>query len=82
MRLLIRTSRIVASSRHRAPLHCVASQRCKVDFKVPLHLDYGRKLTLVGDCAPLGTWEPSSTSAILAWTEGDVWQGSVEVPAG
>ena len=80
MQLQIRPARFIVSSRYRAPLRCFA-QHCKVDFKVPLHLDFGRQLTVAGDCAPLGSWDPSS-AAVLTWTEGDLWQGSVEIPAG
>ena len=80
MQLQSRPARVLVSSRCRTPLRCIA-QHCKVDFKVPLHLAFGRQLTIVGDCVPLGTWDPSSAVA-LTWTEGDIWQGSVEIPTG
>jgi hypothetical protein len=43
---------------------------------------YGEQLAVVGNTTALGAWDEKSKGVALKWSEGDVWKGSVEVPAG
>lgn len=58
-----------ASSRPRTTRLQVTVQR-----RVP----YGHAVALVGDAPSLGEWDPAR-AALLQWSEGDVWQGELEV---
>ena len=51
-----------------------------VNINVHAELDYGQKLGMVGDAALLGGWNPQRPY-MLKWTEGDVWTGTMELPA-
>ena len=44
-------------------------------------VDFGDQLLVVGDVEQLGAWE-LERAAHMVWTEGDVWQASVDLPSG
>lgn len=49
-------------------------------LEIHAELEYGQKVGVVGDAEGLGSWNPA-TPFTLGWTEGDVWVGTVELPA-
>ena len=47
----------------------------------PLQVDFGDQLLVVGDVDQLGGWE-LERAPHMVWTEGDVWQATVDMPSG
>eukprot|EP00882_Tetradesmus_deserticola_P003887 GHRQ01004111.1.p1 GENE.GHRQ01004111.1~~GHRQ01004111.1.p1 ORF type:complete len:251 (+),score=115.78 GHRQ01004111.1:188-940(+) len=52
-----------------------------VRFNIRLKVDFGQALLVVGSCASLGAWNVDN-AVRLTWQEGNVWESSVELPAG
>ncbi|KAF6262639.1 hypothetical protein COO60DRAFT_601225 [Scenedesmus sp. NREL 46B-D3] len=52
-----------------------------VRFNIRLKVDFGQHLLVVGSCASLGAWNVDN-AVRLTWQEGNVWESSVELPAG
>jgi alpha-amylase len=44
-------------------------------------VDFGDQLLVVGDVDQLGGWE-LERAPHMVWTEGDVWQATVDMPSG
>ena len=53
----------------------------KIKFWIHLHINYGEHLVVVGSLPELGGWVLSQ-GIPMSWSEGDMWQAEVEVPAG
>lgn len=53
----------------------------KIVFWIHLHINYGERLVVVGSVPELGNWILSN-GAPMSWTDGDMWQAEVEIPAG
>ena len=70
----------------RAPLRVAAftnpaptrPRTTRLQVTVQRRVPYGHAVALVGDAPALGEWDPSR-AALLQWSEGDVWQGELEV---
>lgn len=54
---------------------------CAVTFAVKHHVNYGQRLKVVGSPDALGAWECSAAPE-MAWSEGDQWALTVDLPAG
>ncbi|WIA42683.1 hypothetical protein OEZ86_008641 [Tetradesmus obliquus] len=52
-----------------------------VRFNIRLQVEWGQHLLVVGSCASLGAWNVDN-AVRLTWQEGNVWEASVELPAG
>jgi hypothetical protein len=52
-----------------------------VRFNIRLKVEFGQHLLVVGSCASLGAWNVDN-AVRLTWQEGNVWESSVELPAG
>lgn len=52
-----------------------------VRFNIRLKVEWGQHLLVVGSCASLGAWNVDN-AVRLTWQEGNVWEASVELPAG
>lgn len=64
------------------PAEMPAQRRAvKVCFWLNFHVDYGQSIRLVGGAPELGSWILSD-GVPLAWSEGDMWNATVELPAG
>ena len=50
-------------------------------FSVSYHTQFGHHIAIVGSHPALGTWSPHA-AAPLAWSEGDVWVGGVDLLGG
>jgi hypothetical protein len=50
----------------------------KILFNLPYRCSFGENLAIVGSGEPLGAWDPDR-SVPLTWSEGDVWQGEIEM---
>lgn len=55
------------------------SEKVKVSFKFPHHVDFGENICVVGAHDSLGSWDVGS-SVPLNWNEGDVWTAELELP--
>lgn len=55
------------------------SEKVKVSFKVPHHVEFGENICVVGAHDTLGSWDVGS-SVPLNWSEGDVWTAQLELP--
>jgi len=53
----------------------------KVRFWLNFHVDYGQSIQLVGGAPELGSWILSD-GVPLVWSEGDMWNATVQLPAG
>lgn len=53
----------------------------KVQFWIQFHVEFGQSICLVGSSSELGKWILSD-GVPLAWSEGDMWNVVVEIPAG
>ena len=58
-----------------------ASDKVKIEFEIKQKLRYGEQLVVCGNSDKMGRWKPND-GVHLKWSDGDVWKGSVEVPAG
>jgi hypothetical protein len=69
--------------------HCIFPLQVKrilaagtpVRFNIRLKVEFGQHLLVVGSCASLGAWNVDN-AVRLTWQEGNVWESSVELPAG
>lgn len=52
-----------------------------VRFWMPFKVNYGEEIYVVGSSPELGSWILSS-GIPLRWSDGDMWNGSVDIPAG
>lgn len=52
-----------------------------VKFVVPVEVNYGDSVKVVGNEPPLGSWDCSQAVA-LKWNEGNVWTNQVDLPPG
>lgn len=52
--------------------------RVPVTFSLKLSVNFGEKVALVGSPPELGSWDPSD-SLMLKWSEGNVWEATVEL---
>ena len=60
----------------------IAKDKVKLNFAIKLSgTAYGEQVCVVGNTDKLGRWD-GQNGVYLKWSEGDVWKGSVEVPAG
>jgi len=50
----------------------------RILFNLPYRCSFGENLAIVGSGEPLGAWDPDR-SVPLTWSEGDVWQGEIEM---
>lgn len=50
----------------------------KVLFNLPYRCDFGQNLAIVGSEHQLGAWDVTKGVA-LRWSDGDVWQGEIEM---
>lgn len=50
-------------------------------FSVPVHLEYGDRVVIVGSDPALGSWAIDN-AVLLEWTDGDVWEGIVDLGPG
>ena len=53
----------------------------KLNFRVPCHVQYGQRVAVMGSHNVMGAWDVHE-AVPLRWHEGDVWTGSISVPAG
>ncbi len=82
-------SRVLAGARERRPVRTgaftvragPASDTVKIEFEIKQKLRYGEQLVVCGNSNKMGRWNPND-GVHLKWSDGDVWKGSVEVPAG
>jgi len=51
-----------------------------VTFWMKFHVDYGQRIVLVGSMPELGNWVLAD-GIDLAWSEGDMWNATVELPS-
>lgn len=58
-----------------------AKKMAKVRFWMKIHVDYGQRVCLVGSVPELGSWVLADSVA-MEWSEGDMWNAVVELPAG
>ena len=58
-----------------------ASDKVKIEFEIKQKLRYGEQLVVCGNSDKMGRWKPND-GVHLKWSDGDVWKGSIEVPAG
>lgn len=58
-----------------------AGPTARVTFRVKRQLPFGQLLKLVGGHHALGEWEVADAPA-MTWSEGDVWQLVLDLPAG
>jgi regulator of replication initiation timing len=52
----------------------------QVTFWLKFHVDYGQHIVLVGSMPELGSWVLSE-GVNLTWSEGDMWNATVELPS-
>ena len=57
------------------------AKRAQITVSVPLRVNYGEHLRLVGSSDLLGAWSIEEAPK-MKWTEGDVWMTTLEVPLG
>ena len=63
------------------PAEMVPARRMvKVTFWLKFHVDYGQHIVLVGSMPELGSWVLSE-GVNLTWSEGDMWNATVELPS-
>eukprot|EP00191_Tetraselmis_sp_GSL018_P020771 CAMPEP_0177592142 /NCGR_PEP_ID=MMETSP0419_2-20121207/8393_1 /TAXON_ID=582737 /ORGANISM="Tetraselmis sp., Strain GSL018" /LENGTH=365 /DNA_ID=CAMNT_0019082971 /DNA_START=227 /DNA_END=1321 /DNA_ORIENTATION=- len=60
---------------------CPRYSQTKVELRLSKALQYGSNLYVVGNTEALGAWNTSRAQP-LTWSEGDVWQGVVEICKG
>jgi hypothetical protein len=58
-----------------------ARRAVRVRFWLNLHVNYGEYLVVIGGCPELGSWIISQ-AAVMNWSDGDMWNATVEIPAG
>lgn len=61
-------------------LACCPAGNVSVRFRMPYHCKYGQKLCLIGESDMLGGWAVERALA-MNWTEGDVWEVELQLPA-
>ena len=59
----------------------ISKDKVLVNFEIEKKTAFGSVVKVVGGSDKLGRWNANDGVA-LRWSEGDVWKGSVEVPAG
>lgn len=70
-----------AAQRPAVPAEMVpARSMVKVTFFLKFHVDYGQHICLVGSMPELGSWILSD-AINLTWSEGDMWNATVELPS-
>jgi hypothetical protein len=57
-----------------------AKQAVRVSFRLPYRCEFGQNVSIAGSISPLGGWNVGQCLD-MRWTDGDVWQAELEVPA-
>eukprot|EP00193_Tetraselmis_chui_P004912 CAMPEP_0177755780 /NCGR_PEP_ID=MMETSP0491_2-20121128/2753_1 /TAXON_ID=63592 /ORGANISM="Tetraselmis chuii, Strain PLY429" /LENGTH=375 /DNA_ID=CAMNT_0019271309 /DNA_START=213 /DNA_END=1340 /DNA_ORIENTATION=- len=75
------TTTTVLAARDDEGASSTAETMVNVDFRIKREVAFGRKMYLVGSAPALGTWTLLGACK-MNWSEGHVWNASIQVPPG